>query len=189
MTDEVQRLPLYGPGIPVGTPGHRGPGRPKGSLNGRAEALRLLDEILKDKRYQFLMKQAMAKKLEENPVWFFQKIIMPLLPKQSHVELSGGLTTFAQAILQLQPNDNAAEVITIEAPASSLQLDDSSNRKFEADKESGLIQSKPADSLLPAPSLPHQNTSDGSSDPSDLMPLITQQTDMETANETDNPNQ
>lgn len=58
-----------------------GPGRPKGSLSGRAQALAVLDEVCADKKVKAAIKKELMKRALENPMAFFMKVIMPLLPK------------------------------------------------------------------------------------------------------------
>jgi hypothetical protein len=58
-----------------------GPGRPKGSVSGRARALQLLDSILAEEDNLALLREALQDNFRANPVRFFRQIIMPLLPK------------------------------------------------------------------------------------------------------------
>ena len=63
-----------------------GPGRPPGSLGGRAVALRRLDEILAKKENIELLAAALEAALRSNPLGFFKTIVMPLLPRQLALE-------------------------------------------------------------------------------------------------------
>ncbi len=58
-----------------------GPGRPRGSVSGRARALQLLDTIMAEEENLERLRVAMQASLEANPMRFFRQIIMPLIPK------------------------------------------------------------------------------------------------------------
>ena len=62
-------------------------GRPKGSKSGRMQAVGVLDSILKDEGTLATLREGLQKSLERDPVWFFRRIIMPLLPKDATVQL------------------------------------------------------------------------------------------------------
>ena len=55
-----------------------GPGRPVGSVSGRARVLGILDDLLGEEQEQAAMKQALREYLHKNRVRFFRQIIMPL---------------------------------------------------------------------------------------------------------------
>ena len=59
-----------------GNPG--GPGRAKG---GRAIALGILDGMLSEAGNQELLRQDLQKEFEAGPSKFFQRVVVPLLPK------------------------------------------------------------------------------------------------------------
>ena len=61
-------------------------GRPKGTKSGRMQALSVLDDLLKDPSAQQTLCEGLQKALERDPVWFFRRIIMPLLPKDATVQ-------------------------------------------------------------------------------------------------------
>ena len=69
-----------------------GPGRPKGSINGRRQALALLDDILGEEDSKRAMRDALRQHLQKNPVAFFRQLVMPLLPSEAKIEVdnSGG---------------------------------------------------------------------------------------------------
>mgnify|MGYP003588776232 FL=1 len=69
-----------------------GPGRPKGSVSGRRQALALLDEILGEEDSKRAMRDALRQHLQKNPVAFFRQLVMPLLPSEAKIEVdnSGG---------------------------------------------------------------------------------------------------
>ena len=66
-------------------------GKKKGQRSGRMQALGELDALLKDSDTLETLREGFQKKLEQDPVWFFRRIIMPLLPKEAslHIEHDG----------------------------------------------------------------------------------------------------
>ena len=71
------------------TPGESGNprGRPKGSCGGRARALAVLDKLLGKKRSEAALMKALEQEFEKDPVRFFKTIVMPLLPKESKLNI------------------------------------------------------------------------------------------------------
>jgi len=49
-------------------------------------ALGVLDSMLKETGALEVLRAGLEKKLEQDPVWFFRRIIMPLLPKDATVQ-------------------------------------------------------------------------------------------------------
>jgi len=66
-------------------------GKKKGTRSGRMQALGVLDSLLKETGAMEVLRAGLEKKLEQDPVWFFRRIIMPLLPKEAslHIEHDG----------------------------------------------------------------------------------------------------
>ncbi len=62
-------------------------GRPKGAYGGRIQALAALDQIMGRKRNLAVLEKALEAEFKRDPVRFFKGIIMPLLPKESKLEL------------------------------------------------------------------------------------------------------
>ena len=62
-------------------------GRPKGSYGGRIKALAALDKMLGRKKCETALVRALETELEKDPVRFFKTIVMPLLPKESKLQL------------------------------------------------------------------------------------------------------
>ena len=62
-------------------------GRPKGSYGGRIQALAALDKMLAKRRNMTTLERALEADFKKNPVRFFKSVIMPLLPKESKLEL------------------------------------------------------------------------------------------------------
>ena len=57
---------------------HNPNGRPKG---GRSQALEVLDSFLAEKKSKEALKVAFRKEFYKNPIRFFERIVMPLVPK------------------------------------------------------------------------------------------------------------
>ncbi|MDD5708793.1 MAG: DUF5681 domain-containing protein [Kiritimatiellae bacterium] len=62
-------------------------GRPKGSYGGRIKALAALDRMLSGKRNRDVLVKALEKEFRNDPVRFFRSAIMPLLPRESKLEV------------------------------------------------------------------------------------------------------
>jgi hypothetical protein len=62
-------------------------GRAKGSYGGRIQALAVLDRIMAQAPRKKKLAQALIAEFDKNPVHFFKAIIMPLLPKESKMEV------------------------------------------------------------------------------------------------------
>ncbi len=75
------RVPLFKPGQ-SGNPA----GRPKGSGNGRAGALAILDKILGKESNKKLLEYKLEQEFKKNPVLFFRQIVMPLIPREHLVK-------------------------------------------------------------------------------------------------------
>ena len=50
-------------------------------------ALDTLDEMLADETTMQTLRDGLHKSLERDPVWFFRRIIMPLLPKEASLQI------------------------------------------------------------------------------------------------------
>lgn len=64
-----------------------GPGKPKGSIGGRAKALILLDKIIAEEEVQERIGDAIREAVMADPMKFFRQIIMPLLPTEVKMKL------------------------------------------------------------------------------------------------------
>jgi hypothetical protein len=80
----------------VGNPG--GPGRPPGSVGGRRRALALLDDLLADESNLAALRDALQTRFDLDPADFWQRFVVPMLPKESKVEF-GDETSSAAARL------------------------------------------------------------------------------------------
>ena len=52
--------------------------------------MRKLDDLLNEEDVQQKLADGLRKALEDDPVWFFKNIVMPLLPKESKGTLAAG---------------------------------------------------------------------------------------------------
>jgi hypothetical protein len=82
-----------------GTPG---PGRPKGSIGGRAAALATLDKILGEEQVQAQIGDAMRQAVMDDPLKFFRQIVMPLLPAESKHEITGSGAPWGSLVDMIQ---------------------------------------------------------------------------------------
>ena len=57
-------------------------------LGGRSKALRTLDAMLATEGNQQRLKDALQEYFNKNPIRFFRTIIMPLLPKETRLEMA-----------------------------------------------------------------------------------------------------
>ena len=51
------------------------------------QALGELDSLMKDAGFLSILRDGLAEALERDPVWFFRRIIMPLLPKEASLQI------------------------------------------------------------------------------------------------------
>ena len=51
------------------------------------QALGVLDDLLKEEGVRTTLREGLLKALERDPVWFFRRIVMPLLPKESSLQI------------------------------------------------------------------------------------------------------
>jgi hypothetical protein len=61
-----------------------------GTLGRKMKVMGILDRILGKEENIALLESALEDTLCQKPVWFFEKIIMPLLPKESRGVIEGG---------------------------------------------------------------------------------------------------
>jgi hypothetical protein len=62
-------------------------GRPKGRVSGRMQLIKSLDRLLQDETNQNALLNGLQQRMHDDPVWFFRRIIMPLLPKEASVSI------------------------------------------------------------------------------------------------------
>lgn len=65
------------------------PGGPAGRKCGRSRALAVLDEMLSDEKNLDALEAALRECFHKNPVRFFRQFIMPLLPRDGRLEVTG----------------------------------------------------------------------------------------------------
>ena len=99
-----------------------GPGRPTGSVSGRREALRVLDEMLGDQTNKDTLQAALQAEFTKDPVRFFRAIVMPLLPAETKLSIAqeGGVVKW-QSLLDTMPQtpeQHAAHAALIRANAA-----------------------------------------------------------------------
>lgn len=82
-----------------------GPGRPKGSVGGRAAALQMLDKVLAEPSAQAKLADALREYFEADPVKFFRQIVMPLLPSEAvhKIQQEGGSIQWMRLATQFPP--------------------------------------------------------------------------------------
>jgi len=59
-----------------------GPGRPRGSLSGRSQALSILDKIFAKESNIKKLEKGLQDEFDSDPVKFFKSFGMPLIPKE-----------------------------------------------------------------------------------------------------------
>ena len=91
-----------------------GPGRPKGSVSGRRQALAILDEILAEEGSKEAMRQALRQSLLKNPVAFFRNLVTPLLPSEAKLEIdtAGGSVGWKSFLDSSTTDKKAADTTT-----------------------------------------------------------------------------
>ena len=77
-------MPRFQPGV-SGNPR----GRPKGSLGGRARALQVLDQLLAESESLDALRDAWRQELARDPLGFWRRYCVPLLPRGARLELVG----------------------------------------------------------------------------------------------------
>ena len=111
-------------------PGHKptSPGRPQG-YGGRRRALAVLDAMLADTGNLEKLGEAMQEEFDRDPMKFFRKIVMPLLPQGIMLTTNGEnsgvtwrslLTTFPTA--ETTPPGPIIDAETKDAPAGAEQV-------------------------------------------------------------------
>lgn len=66
------------------------PGRPKGAVGGRQKLVNALDVLLAKEGNQKKMIAAWQESFNDSPMRFWNRVIVPLLPKESLVKVLGG---------------------------------------------------------------------------------------------------
>ena len=63
-------------------------GRPKGALSGRAATLAILDAVARKAGNKKLLKASFQEEFEKNPAYFWKHFIMPLLPRETKLDVN-----------------------------------------------------------------------------------------------------
>ena len=96
-------------------------GRPKGTKTGRLHALGELDALLSEEEARETLRKGFQKALERDPVWFFRRIIMPLLPKEATLSFENDGVMEWKLLSDTIPIEDSPEYISHKrASASSL---------------------------------------------------------------------
>jgi len=85
-----------------GNPG----GRPKGSYGGRIKALAALDKVVAKKTNRRALEIAIQTEFNKDPMRFFKTIIMPLVPKESKLEVDKTSAIQWQSLLGGSPSSS-----------------------------------------------------------------------------------
>ena len=62
-------------------------GRPKGTFGGRMQALAVLDRFMAKGKNKKMLSEALEKEFQDDPSKFFKNVIMPLLPRESKLQV------------------------------------------------------------------------------------------------------
>jgi hypothetical protein len=88
------------------------PGRPVGAVGGRQKLVNELDKLLSKEANTKLVIEAWQKELRDKPLAFWLRYVVPLLPKETLLKLSGGsdtgrgLVEAVAAVLNAKAGDN-----------------------------------------------------------------------------------
>ncbi len=66
--------------------------------SGRREALALLDEVIGTEENQKLLRAAMQKEFEKNPMQFFMRVVVPLIPQKMILQHKSNNRELAETI-------------------------------------------------------------------------------------------
>ncbi len=89
-----------------------GPGRPKGSLSGRSQCLAIMDKMLTQAGNKEKLAKAFQQRFNKNPLLFWARYIMPVLPKEAKLEVIGAMHT-ADGALSALPPEAQLEILKI----------------------------------------------------------------------------
>jgi hypothetical protein len=106
-------------------------GGKKGPRSGRMQALGELDAMLKDAGVLETLRDGLQKSLERDPVWFFRRIIMPLLPKEATLSLENNGEFKWKLLTDTLPIEDSPEYIS-QRQDSALSAPDGDSEKPSA---------------------------------------------------------
>jgi len=107
-------------------------GRPKGIKSGRMVALGELDAMLKEAGVLETLRAGLQKSLERDPVWFFRRIIIPLLPKEASLQIENDGVVSWLSLSTTVPTEVSNASTTPETNASALSAPDGDSGKPSA---------------------------------------------------------
>ena len=111
-------------------------GRPKGIKSGRMIALNELDSLMKEPGSLETLRDGLQKALERDPVWFFRRIIMPLLPKEASLQIENDGVVSWLSLSTTVPTEGSKLSTTPATNASALSAPDGDSEKPSALPES-----------------------------------------------------
>jgi hypothetical protein len=107
-------------------------GRPKGIGFGRMQALETLDGMLSDEGNMGTLRDGLQKALQRDPVWFFRRIIMPLLPKEASLQIENDGVVQWLSLSTTVPTEASSESTTLATSDSALSAPDADSEKPSA---------------------------------------------------------
>lgn len=90
-------------------------GKLPGTVSGRTQALRVLDDLLGDEDNKAKLREALQAEFEKSPYKFFRKIVMPLLPQEQRLKVQAEGQVVWASLLTTFPLDAEPSPPTIEA--------------------------------------------------------------------------
>ena len=111
-------------------------GKKKGTRSGRLQALGELDSILNEEGSLETLREGLQKSLERDPVWFFRRIIMPLLPKEASLQIENDGVVQWLSLSTTVPTEASSESTTPATRDSALSAPDADSEKPSALPES-----------------------------------------------------
>ena len=106
-------------------------GGKKGPRSGRMHALNALDGLLQDEGVLETLRDGLQKALERDPVWFFRRIIMPLLPREATLSLENNGAFTWKLLSDTAPIEDSPEYIA-QKHASGLSAPDGDSERRSA---------------------------------------------------------
>ena len=103
-------------------------GRPKGIKSGRMQALNALDGMLIDEGTLETLREGLQKSLERDPVWFFRRIIIPLLPKEASLQIENDGVFKWKLLSDTAPIEDSPEYISQKLDSASSAPDGDSEK-------------------------------------------------------------
>jgi hypothetical protein len=106
-------------------------GGKKGPRSGRLHALNALDSMLTGESTLETLRDGLQKALERDPVWFFRRIIMPLLPREATLSLENNGAFTWKLLSDTAPIEDSPEFIA-QKHASELSAPDGDSERLSA---------------------------------------------------------